>query len=137
MTEVRVSGDSRFAGKLVRDLEETINEDVAIVGLVRNGIGYGAPSSYEIIDTGDVFVIEANPDDLNAFIAETGFTLDVSGNIPSDIGRTVNAEDVVILEAVVVPNGRVDGRTARSLRLHAAFGGEPSWRVPPGRFACH
>ena len=122
MTEVRVSGESRFAGKLVRDLEETINEDVAIVGLIRNGIGYGAPSSYEIIDTGDVFVIEANPNDLNAFITETGFSLDVSGNVPSDIERTVNAEDVVILEAVVVPNGRVDGRTARSLRLHAAFG---------------
>ena len=122
MTELRVSEDSRFAGKLVGDMVETINEDVAIVGLIRNGVAYGAPSSYQIIDTGDVFIIEANPDDLNAFIAETGFTLDVSGDIPSDIGRTVNAEDVVVLEAVVVPNGRVDGRTARSLRMHAAFG---------------
>ncbi len=122
MTELRVSEESRFAGKLVGDLEETINEDVAIVGLIRNGVAYGAPSSYQIIDTGDVFIIEANPDDLNAFIAETGFTLDVSGDIPSDIDRAVNAEDVVALEAVVVPNGRVDGRTARSLRLHAAFG---------------
>ena len=122
MTEVRVSGDSRFAGKLVRDLEETINEDVAIVGLIRNGVGYGAPSSYEIIDTGDVFIIEANPDDLNAFIGETGFTFEGSGDIRSDIDKTVNAEDVALLEAVVVPNGRVDGRTARSLRLHAAFG---------------
>ena len=122
MTEVRVSEDSRFGGKLVRDLEETINEDVAIVGLIRNGVGYGAPSSYEIIDTGDIFIIEANPDDLNAFIGETGFTLDWSGDIRSDIDKTVNAEDVIVLEAVVVPNGRVDGRTARSLRLHAAFG---------------
>ena len=122
MTEVRVSEDSRFGGKLVGDLEESVNEDVAIVGLIRNGVGYGAPSSYQIIDTGDVFIIEANPDDLNAFIAETGFTLDVSGNIPSDPDETVNAEDVVVLEAVVVPNGRVDGRSARSLRLHAAFG---------------
>ena len=122
MTELRVSEDSRFAGKLVGYLEETINEDVAIVGLIRNGVAYGAPSSYQIIDASDVFIIEANPDDLNAFIAETGFTLDVSGDIPSDIDRTVNAEDVVVLEAVVVPNGRVDGRTARSLRLHAAFG---------------
>ena len=122
MTEVRASRDSRFVGKLVRDLEETINEDVAIVGLIRNGVGYGAPSSYEIIDTDDVFIIEANPNDLNAFIGETGFEFEWSGDIRSDIDKTVNAEDVVILEAVVVPNGRVDGRTARSLRLHAAFG---------------
>ena len=122
MTEVRVSRDSRFVGKLVRDLEETVNEDVAIVGLIRNGVGYGAPSSYEIIDTDDVFIIEANPNDLNAFIGETGFELEWSGDIRSDIDKTVNAEDVVMLEAVVVPNGRVDGRTARSLRLHAAFG---------------
>ncbi len=122
MTEVRVSENSSFGGKLVRDLEETINEDVAIVGLIRNGVGYGAPSSYEIIDTGDVFIIEANPDDLNAFIGETGFIFEGSGDIRSNIDKTVNAEDVALLEAVVVPNGRVDGRTVRSLRLHAAFG---------------
>ena len=122
MSEARVPADSRFVGKLVRDLEETVNEDVAIVGLIRNGVGYGAPSSYEIIDTDDVFIIEANPNDLNAFIGETGFEFEWSGDIRSDIDKTVNAEDVVILEAVVVPNGRVDGRSARSLRLHAAFG---------------
>ena len=128
MTEVRVSEDSRFGGKLVRDLEESINEDVAIVGLIRNGVGYGAPSSYEIIDTGDVFIIETNPDDLNAFIGETGFTLDWSGDIRSDIDKTVNAEDVIVLEAVVVPNGRVDGRTARTFLACPAG----ALRSPPG-----
>ncbi len=122
MTEVRVSEDSMFVGKLVRDLEEAINEDVAIVGLIRNGVGYGAPSSYEIVDIGDLLIIEANPDDIQAFLRDTGFTLEGSGDLPSDIDRTVNAEDVVIVEAVVVPNGRVDGRTARSLQMHAAFG---------------
>ena len=122
MTEVRVPEGSEFVGKLVRDLEETINEDVAIVGLIRGGVGYGAPSSYEIIDVDDLLIIEANPDDIQEFLRDTGFALEGSGDLSSDISKTVNAEDVVIVEAVVVPNGRVDGRTARSLRMHAAFG---------------
>ena len=37
---------SRFVGKLVRDLEEVAKEDVAILGLLRKGTGCGAPSSY-------------------------------------------------------------------------------------------
>ena len=122
MTEVRVPDDSRFAGKLVRDLEETINEDVTIVGLIRNRMAYGAPSSYEIMSPGDLLILEANPDDIQAFLGDTGFILEGSGDLPSYIDKTVNAEDVIIVEAVVVPNGRVDGRSARSLRMHAAFG---------------
>ena len=37
MTEVRVTEDSRYVGRLVRDLEELARDDVAIVGLIHRG----------------------------------------------------------------------------------------------------
>ena len=122
MTEVRVTEDSRYVGRLVRDLEELARDDVAIVGLIHRGRRYGAPSSYQIIDTGDVFIIEANPEDLRSFVDETGFRLEGFSNIRSDVDKAVASDDVALLEAVVVPNGQIEGRNAAGLHLHSEYG---------------
>ena len=122
MTEVRVTEDSRYVGRLVLDLEELAQEDVAIVGLIHRGTRYGAPSSYQIIDAGDVFIIEANPEDLKSFVDETGFRLEGFSNIRSDVDKAVASDDVSVLEAVVVPNGQTDGRNAAGLHLHSEYG---------------
>ena len=122
MTEVRVPDDSRFVGKLVRDLEELAEEDVVIAGLLRRGVVYGAPSSYQIIDSNDIFIIEADPGQIWTFIDRTGFELEWSSNILSEIDQTLSSEDVSTLEAIVSPDSPAEGNTARGLHLHAAFG---------------
>ena len=122
MTEVRVPDDSRFVGQLVGDLEELAEEDVVIAGLLRRGVVYGAPSSDQIIDANDIFIIEADPGQIWTFIDRTGFELEWSRNIVSEIDQTLSSEDVSTLEAIVSPDSMAAGRTARSLHLHAAFG---------------
>ena len=122
MTEVRVTEESRYVGRLVRDLEELAQDDVAIVGLIRRRTRYGAPSSYQIIDAGDVFIIEANPEDLRAFVDETGFRLEGFSNIRSDVDKAIAPDDVSLLEAVVVPGGQTDGSNAAGLHLHSEYG---------------
>ena len=122
VTEVRVPVESSFVGRLVGDLEELAEQNVAIVGMFHQGVAYGAPSSYQTIDAGDILILEADPEDLRNFVAETGFALEGMRDIRSDVEQTVGAEDVLMIEAVVVPNGTADGRTARNLRLHSTFG---------------
>ena len=122
MTEVRVPEDSRFVGKLVGDLEELAEEDVVIAGLLRRGTVYGAPSSDQIIDSSDIFIIEADPGQIWTFIDRTGFELEWSKDIVSEIDQTLSSEDVSTLEAIVSPDSMAAGRTARGLHLHAAFG---------------
>ena len=122
MMEVRVPEESRFVGKLVRDLEEIAEEDVAIAGLIHRGAVYGAPSSYQIIDANDVFIIEADPEDLKSFIDATGFILEGSKDIREEIDQTLSSEDVSMVEAIVSPNSSVLGMSARRLHLHAVYG---------------
>ncbi len=122
MTEVRVPGDSRFVGMLVGDLEELAEEDVVIAGLLRRGVVYGAPSTDQIIDSNDIFIIEADPGQIWTFIDRTGFELEWSRNIESEIDQTLSSEDVTTLEAIVSPDSMAAGKTARGLHLHAAFG---------------
>ena len=122
MVEVRATENSRFVGRLVRDLEEAVGEDVTIVGLIRRGVGYGAPSSYQIIDVGDVFIVEVAPEDLTTVMNRTGFALEIFRDLRSDVAQTVEAEDVILLETVVMRNGLADGNTVRNLNMHTAFG---------------
>ena len=122
MTEVRVPSDSRFVGQLVGDLEELAEEDVVIAGLLRREVVYGAPSSDQIIDSDDIFIIEADPGQIWTFIDRTGFELEWSRDIESEIDQTLSSEDVSTLEAIVSPDSMAAGKTARGLHLHAAFG---------------
>ena len=122
MVEVRATENSPFVGKLVRDLEVSVGEDVAVVGLIHRERGYGAPSSYQIIDVGDVFIIEVAPEDLRTFLTQTGFALEIFRDIRSDVVQTVESEDVTLLEAVVMRNGVAEGNSARNMHMHSAFG---------------
>ena len=123
MTEVRVPEESRFVGKLVRDLEELAEDDVAIVGLLHKGVVHGAPSSYQIIDANDIFIIEADPEDLKTFMDKTGFALEGSArDIQAEIDETLAGRDVAMVEAIVGPDSRAEGGSAHGLHLHEAFG---------------
>ncbi len=122
MTEVRVPEGSRFIGKLVRDLEDLAEEDVAIVGMVHKGVVYGAPSSYEVIDEGDIFIVEADPEDLKLFVDSSGLVLEVSRDMDEDFNQTLSSNEVMVVEAIVDPDSMMRRRTARSLHLHAAYG---------------
>lgn len=123
MTEVRVPENSRFVGKLVRDLEELAEDEVAIVGLLHRGVVHGAPSSFQIIDANDIFIIEADPEDLRTFMDKTGFALEGSArDFQADFGETLTGRDVSMVEAIVGPDSRAEGGSAHGLHLHEAFG---------------
>ncbi len=122
VTEVRVPERSNYVGKLVRDLEELAEENVAVVGMLRHGTVYGAPSSYEVIDADDIFIIEADPEELRSFVDASGFILEGSRDWREDFERTMRSDEVSIVEAIVAPESLLRGNTARGLHLHATFG---------------
>ena len=122
MTEVRAPYNSRCVGMLVHDLEDMTDENVAIVGLVRRGVVYGAPSSFEIIDANDIFIIEADPEGIKAFMDATGFVLEGARDIRQEVNQSLGSGDVSVVEAIVVPDSSAQGSSAGNLHLHAEFG---------------
>ena len=122
MTELRVPEGSRFVGKMVRDLEELAEEDIAIMGMLRRGTVYSAPSSYEVIDADDIFIVEGDPEDLRSFTDSSGLILEGSRDMRADFNQTLNSDEVSVVEAIVGPDSAVRGWTARGLHLHAAYG---------------
>lgn len=113
IAEVRVAADTSIIGRHVRDLDaETDEADVEIIGLVRKGKRLPGRARREEIRQGDILVIEADAEHIDAFVG--AFKLEYVGS-EKYVGHA--AEGLVLVEAVVPDNSRIEGRSAFSLRL--------------------
>ncbi|MDH3632631.1 MAG: SLC13 family permease [Gammaproteobacteria bacterium] len=113
IAEVRVAADTSIIGRRVRDLDtETDEADVEIIGLVRKGKRLPGRARREEIRQGDILVIEADAEHIDAFVG--AFKLEYVGS-EKYVGQA--AEGLVLVEAVVPDNARIEGRSAFSLRL--------------------
>jgi di/tricarboxylate transporter len=113
VAEVRVVDNSKLIDRRVSDLDtETDEADVAIVGLVRNGKRLPGRARRETIHKGDLLVIEADAEHIDAFVG--AFALEYVGS-EKYLGHT--DEGLALIEAVVPENSRIEGRSALSLRL--------------------
>jgi len=113
VAEVRVAENSRLIDRRVGDLDlETDEADVAIVGLVHNGKRLPGRARRELICKGDLLVIEADAEHIDAFVG--GFGLEYVG---SEKYSGHADEGLALVEAVVPENARIEGRSALDLRL--------------------
>ena len=111
--EVRIAEDSVAIGQKLRDLDDDAEDaDVAIIGLVRNGRRMPGRARYEVIAAGDLLVIEANAEAIDAFVGALGCEY-----VGSEKHDGIVGEDLSLVEVVIPENARIAGRTALSLQL--------------------
>lgn len=119
ITEVRLPEDSPLVGRRLVDLETLGQGDVAVVALIRRKDRMLAPSSYLRLLGGDILIIEADAAALQAVVEEA--RLDTIGAAQISI-ENLHSDRVTVAEAVIAPGSPMEGRTARSLRLHTQYG---------------
>ena len=122
MVEVRATENSRSWASSSETWRSPSGKMWRSWGLFTGKGATAPPSSYQIIDVGDVFIVEVAPEDLRTFLTQTGFALEIFRDLRSDVVQTVESEDVTLLEAVVMRNGVADGNTVRDIHMHPAFG---------------
>lgn len=65
LTEARIGDDSPLDGQSLREAEQALEAaDAQVVGLVRNDVRLSGPNPYRRVQSGDVLVIEADPEAL-------------------------------------------------------------------------
>jgi len=117
LTEVRVPNESKAVGMIASDVENAVGDDeLLVLGLIRRKQRMFAAARREKIRAGDVLIVEAMPKAIDKLVAALGVKL-VGGK---DFGRgELRADDVILVEAVVQPRSRIEGRVARDLRLRS------------------
>lgn len=115
LAELKVPEASMVIGKKVRDLDEqTTEHEVEIVGLVRRGVRQPGMARRIEIRKNDILIFRASPEGIEAVVGALG--LEYSRKSKTE-GGVFSASDSSLLEVVVPQNARIDGRSARSLRL--------------------
>lgn len=114
VSELRIGESAAKEGVVVADLYPQADEqDVNILGLVRNGRRLPGFSRREPLREGDFLVVEGAPKDIEAFMGRA--SLEFAGSEKHDEG--IAAGGLSITEAIVPEGARIAGRSARDVKL--------------------
>ena len=124
LAELRVPESSAYVGRTVHELIESVADetDVMVTALLREDEHRRPPSTYEVLKPGDILLIEADSDGLQALIDVTGLELAASEPRESDEEQEEASGELTLTEAIVAPNSRLVGSSAGALDLRERYG---------------
>lgn len=116
VAELTVPDGSKHIGKRVKELlEDAEKNDVAILGLVRDGKRrYGTQRGTKL-QADDALVLEATPEALDEFRTALGLSF---AEAPREEKLKADGEGLSKIEVVVPENARIAGKTAQSIGLN-------------------
>jgi di/tricarboxylate transporter len=119
VTEAAIADESKAVGLTVFELEEMADDDVTVVGLIRNEQRRLIPSGNTRLQAGDVLVLRGDADALKA--AVDAAELKLVGDEATH-REDLKSDDIDVVEAVISPNSMLIGRTPISARLRTIHG---------------
>ncbi len=121
IAEVVVPENAKIVGQTLYQLTSEMAKDMdaVVVGLVRGDRHIPAPSWYDVIQAGDILLVEADSEDLKALV--DGLGLELAANQEKHMDA-LESDDIRIIEAVVTPHSILPGQTAIGMRLRSNFG---------------
>ena len=119
VTEVRIKKGSPLAGGRLSDLRKFKDLSVNVLGIGRGKKQIASPPAGEVLEEGDILVVEADSDDLAAFLKAARLELAEDKKLGKDV---LGAEEAGLQEAVVTANSPLVGNTALGLDLRRRRG---------------
>ncbi len=116
ISEIKIPEDSPIIGKNRYQLEHLIEGDFSILGIIRGRKKRLAIPPDEVLQEKDILIIEASHDDLHKLV-DRGQLEIVGGDIVSP--ESLRGDDIAILEAVVTPGSRIEGRSWQRMRIRS------------------
>lgn len=116
-TEVRVPEDSAISGRSLRELMEVAGPSVRFLGLSSAHTSLLDPAGERVLQPGDILTIETSIEDLNNLIKNTSLEM-----IGAKIIGDNSPEKIALMEAVVLNNSLLAGKTASSIYMRRNYG---------------
>lgn len=118
VSEVSVDEDSSLIDKTIREVENSIEGDFSIIGLLRSGYRTLAPSGRLKVRQGDILIVRSDPTALKNVVDSGKVSLTGSKELED---TSLTSDDVGIAEAVVMAGSDLIGSTPRELQLRRRF----------------
>ncbi len=118
VSEVTVGENSTIIDKTIREVENGIEGDLSIIGLLRSGYRTLAPSGRLKVRMGDVLIVRSDPSSLKNLV-DAGKVQLTGSKETEDLSLV--SDDVGTYEAVVMADSELIGMTAREMQLRRRF----------------
>lgn len=119
ITEAEITEESKLRGKTFGEIEEFADQEIMALGLVRDEVRLHAPPRTEVLRLKDILILEADTDALKTFIDETGVKLVGDKQLRKE---AEGSKEIETVEAIVMADSPLIGRTAASIRMRRRFG---------------
>lgn len=119
IAEIKVIEELTVIGSTIRAVENSLQVNFSIVGLIRGDMKEAAPSGRRVLRQGDVLVVRSDPQTIKSIVDKTKTAL--IGN-KDEIDIPLTSEGVGIVEAVVRAGSGLIGYSPKQLRLRSRYG---------------
>ena len=118
IAELVIGEKSPLVGKTIADLDDDPDSaELSLIGLVRNGRRLPGGARREEIRAGDLLIVDAAPDAIDAFVGAKKL-----GYVGGDRVKAQSAGELSVVEVVVPRDSRAEGRSADAMRLITRHG---------------
>jgi di/tricarboxylate transporter len=114
VSELEVGEEAKAVGWTLADLQEACGEPVPVVAVLRGKQRLPGYAFRGALQSGDVLLVEAGPEELKLVEEKGGLAIAGSGKFAEKLGE---AKDLDIVEAVVRPDSPLIRRTVTQIRL--------------------
>lgn len=130
LTEARVPEKSRVVGKTLVEIGDALSKaDAQVIALVRNDVKIPAPNPRRKLLSGDILLIEAEPEGLGEMLSTLELKLEEDKkeelreeNDKDDSKQAIRSDEIVLSELTILPNSQLEGRSASDVRLRTHYG---------------
>ena len=119
LTEVIVLPESTLIGKTIEQIQWGADLNLVIVGIIRDDKRIMVPRSTEMIQTSDILLVEGSAEDIMKIKDTANLEIKADFDLPAD---TFRSEDVMLVEAMVMPGSKIRGRTLKEVHFRQRFG---------------
>lgn len=119
LIEVKMLETSPLVGATVGQLERICDNEATVMAIIRNDHRHLAPSGLEKLEAGDVLVLQGDPLAIRPLLEQRGLISEEDADVDHD---ALMSDDVMLVEAMVMPKAPIEGRSMRRLRMHETYG---------------
>ncbi|MDH3661335.1 MAG: SLC13 family permease [Alphaproteobacteria bacterium] len=119
LIEARVLGSSPLIGATISQLEDLCDNEATVMSIVRDSERHLAPDGAARLAADDVLILQGDPLALRPLLEQRGL-ISVGD---ADVNQAaLMSDDVILVEAMVMPKAPIEGRSMRRLRMHETYG---------------
>jgi len=120
VSELRIKDDSKSIGMKLSELDALAAEhDTLVLAVLRGRRRIDRAGRFQTIRAGDILLIEAEVESLEAVMSVLQA---VHADSKPDSKAVIGRDDTLLMEAVVLPRSRLEGRTKDAIRFRRRYG---------------